>query len=473
MGSYDIGASEVNMTTADSGDDYTPVSFWFDSLPEPVRPLEPQDFADDIDVAIVGAGFTGLWTAYYLNQAQPELRIAMVEAEVAGFGASGRNGGWCFGESAGMYDLLDKDAGRAIALMRAMFDTVDEVKRVCDAEGIDCHYARGGTLSVAHTAHHARQLEAEVAEMHKLGFTDADYQWLPETEARRRVNTRLNHGALHFKHGAAIHPARLARGLAAHLQNMGVVIHELTPASAIAPGVVETDRGPLRARKIVRATEAYTESLHGQQRRILPLYSLMVATEPLPEHAWAEIGLAQRETFSDGRRMVIYGLRTQDGRLAFGGRGGYDFGSGRKRFVTRDHPGVKQVEKILRDVFPLLADYRFTHGWGGVLGVSRRWRPAVCFDPATGIGSAGGYVGDGVATTNLAARVLCDLMLERDTELIALPWVNDTQPRWEPEPLRWLGYTAGSLIADMADRRELRTGKPAPIADAILDRLAW
>jgi glycine/D-amino acid oxidase-like deaminating enzyme len=473
MGSYDIATREVNMKTADNGDDYTPVSFWFDSLPEPVRPLEPQDFADDIDVAIVGAGFTGLWTAYYLKQAQPELRIAMVEAEVAGFGASGRNGGWCFGESAGMYDLLEKDTGRAIALMRAMFDTVDEVKRVCDAEGIDCHYARGGTLSVAHTAHHARHLEAEVAKMHGLGFTDADYQWLPENEARRRVNTRLNHGALHFKHGAAIHPARLARGLAAKLQKMGVVIHELTPATAIAPGVVETRRGPMRARKIVRATEAYTESLRGQRRRILPLYSLMVATEPLPEHAWAEIGLAHRETFSDGRRMVIYGLRTQDGRLAFGGRSGYDFGSGWKRFVTRDHPGVQQVGDTLRDIFPMLADYRLTHGWGGVLGVSRWWRPAVCYDPATGIGSADGFVGDGVATTNLAARVLRDLMLERDTELITLPWVNDTQPRWEPEPLRWLGYTAGSLIADMADRREQRTGKPSPIADAILDRLAW
>ena len=121
----------------------------------------------------------------------------------------------------------------------------------------------------------------------------------------------------------------------------------------------------------------------------------------------------------------------------------------------------------------MLADYRLTHGWGGVLGVSRRWRPSVCYDPATGIGSADGFVGDGVASTNLAARVLRDLMLERDTELITLPWVNDTQPRWEPEPLRWLGYTAGSLIADVADRRELRTGKPVPIVDAILDRLTW
>jgi glycine/D-amino acid oxidase-like deaminating enzyme len=460
------------MTTGNN-DDYSPVSFWFDSLPEPVLPREPKAFEPDIDVAIIGAGFTGLWTAYYLKRAQPELRIAMVEAEVAGFGASGRNGGWCFGESAGLDELLDSDPGRAVTLMRALFDTVDEVKRVCDAEVIDCHYARGGTLSVAHTTHYAEKLQADVSEMHDLGFTDADYEWLPEVESRRRVNTRLNHGAIHFKHGAAIHPARLARGLATQLQEMGVVIHERTAASAIAPGIVETARGPLYARKIVRATEAYTESLRGQQRKMLPLYSLMVATEPLPERAWAEIGLAQRETFSDGRRMVIYGQRTQDNRLAFGGRGGYDFGSGRKRFVTREHPNVKRVEQILRDVFPLLEDYRFTHGWGGVLGVNRNWRPAVCFDPATGIGSAGGYVGDGVAASNLAARILCDLMLERNTELTNLSWVDDTAPKWEPEPLRWLGYAAGSLLAELADNRELRTGKPVPFVDAVLDRLTW
>lgn len=461
------------MTTVANTTDYSQVSFWFDSLPEAVRPLEPQAFEADIDVAIVGAGFTGLWTAYYLKRAQPELRIAMVEAEVAGFGASGRNGGWCFGESAGLDDLLDSDPGRAVTLMRALFNTVDEVKRVCDAETIDCHYARGGTLSVAHTMHRAETLQTDVAAMHKLGFTDADYQWLPETESRRRVNTRLNHGSIHFKHGAAIQPALLARGLTGRLREMGVLIHERTAASAIAPGVVETTRGPLHARKIVRATEAYTESLQGQQRQMLPLYSLMVATEPLPDSAWAEIGLAQRETFSDGRRMVIYGQRTQDNRLAFGGRGGYDFGSGWKRFVTREHPNVKRVEQILRDVFPLLEDYRFTHGWGGVLGVSRNWRPAVSFDPATGIGSAGGYVGDGVAASNLAARVLCDLMLERDTELTSLSWVDDTSPRWQPEPLRWLGYTAGSLLAELADKRELRTGKPVPYVDAILDRLTW
>ena len=453
--------------------DYAKVSFWFDSLAEPVTGGNVCEFEPEVDVAIVGAGFTGLWTAYYLKRSEPDLRIAIVEAEVAGFGASGRNGGWCFGESAGMHDLLRSDPERGMALARAMFDTVAEVKRVCDRAGIDCHYARGGAYTIANTAFYAEELEREVSWLHSLGFSEADYRWLPAAEAKARVNTRLNHGAIHFKHGAAIHPALLARGLAAQVQTMGVVIHEHTAATAISPGVVATARGPLRAGKIVRATEAYTESLQGQQRKMLPLYSMMVATEPLPESVWGEIGLAQRETFSDCRRMVIYGQRTRDNRLAFGGRGGYDFGSGRQRFITRDHPEVQRVENILRDIFPVLEDHSFTHGWGGVLGVSRNWRPSVSFDHNTGIGSAGGYVGDGVAATNLGARILCDLMLERRTELSQLAWVNDNAVNWEPEPLRWLGYRAGSLLAETADKREMRSGKPARLAGALLNKLTW
>jgi glycine/D-amino acid oxidase-like deaminating enzyme len=451
--------------------DYSPVSFWFDSLPEPVRPLEARELEPEVDVAIVGAGFTGLWTAYYLKKAEPHLSIAIVEAEVAGFGASGRNGGWCFGESAGMHELLRSDPERGVPLARAMFDAVDEVGRVCEAEGIDCHYERGGTLTVAHTGFHAERQEREVAWLRSLGFTEEDYLWLPEAESRARVNTRLNCGAIHFRHGAAIQPALLVRGLANLVRSMGVVIHEHTPATAIAPGVVETARGSLRASRIVQATEAYTESLRGQQRKMLPLYSIMVATEPLPDSVWDDIGLARRETFGDCRRMVIYGQRTRDNRLAFGGRGGYDFGSRRRRFVTRENPEVQRVEQILRDIFPALEGHGFSHGWGGVLGVPRSWRPCVSFDHDTGIGTAGGYVGDGVAATNLGARVLSDLMLERRTDLTRLAWVDDVPRKWEPEPLRWLGYAAGNLLGGMADKHEMRSGKPARVSGALFDSL--
>jgi glycine/D-amino acid oxidase-like deaminating enzyme len=467
----DANTGEVIMNEAGAAPEYSDASFWFDSLAEPVQPLSLQALEPEVDVAIVGAGYTGLWTAYYLKLAEPALRIAVLEAEVAGFGASGRNGGWCFGESAGMGELLRSDPEQGMALARAMFATVDEIERVCDKEDIDCHFDRGGYLTVAHTAFYAEALEAEVARYHSLGFGDQDYAWLAEPDARARVNTRLNHGAMHSKHGAAIHPARLARGLAQRVRDMGVVIHELTPVTRILPGVVQTTRGSLRAGKIVRATEGYTDSLQGEKRKMLPLYSVMVATEPLPESAWDSIGLAQRETFGDARRMVIYGQRTRDNRLAFGGRGGYRFGSARERFVTRENPEVANVEYILRDVFPVLEDYRFTHGWGGVLGVPRNWRPCVSFSHSTGIGTAGGYVGDGVAASNLGARILCDLMLERNTELTRLSWVDDTPVLWEPEPLRWLGYMAGNLVAAKADAYEMRSGRPARISNALLQRL--
>jgi glycine/D-amino acid oxidase-like deaminating enzyme len=453
---------------------YSEAGFWFDSLTEPVQPLVFQAMESEVDVAIVGAGYTGLWTAFYLKRAEPSLRIVVLEAEVAGFGASGRNGGWCFGESAGMGELLHSDPEQGIALARAMFATVDEIERVCDEEGIDCHFDRGGYLTVAHTAFHAEALEAEVAFHHSLGFGDDDYTWLAESQSRARVNTRLNYGAMHSKHGAAIHPARLVRGLAQRVRDMGVVIHELTPVTEIFPGRVETTRGSVRAGIIVRATEGYTESLQGETRRMLPLSSIMVATEPLPQAVWDNIGLSQRETFGDARRMVIYGQRTRDNRLAFGGRGGYQFGSARERFVTRDNPEVANVEQILRDVFPVLEDFRFTHGWGGVLGVPRNWRPCVSFSHSTGLGTAGGYVGDGVAASNLGARILCDLILERSTELTRLPWVDDTAARWEPEPLRWLGYMAGNLVAAKADAYEMRAGKPARISNALLrSLLGW
>jgi glycine/D-amino acid oxidase-like deaminating enzyme len=464
---------EATMNSPVDSNDYANVSFWFDSLAEPVRPGAVRDFEPEVDVAIIGAGYSGLWTAYYLKRAEPGLRVAIVEAEVVGFGASGRNGGWCVGESAGMHDLLRSDPESGVALARAMFDTVTEVRRVCDAEGIDCHYARGGSYTVANTGFYAEDLEREAHWFHSLGFTEDDYRWLPAAESAVRVNTRLNHGALYFKHTAALQPALLVRGLAQRVRELGVVIHERTPATVLSPGIVATARGRLHARKIVRATEAYTESLQGEQRKMLPLYSMMVATQELPERVWDDIGLVQRETFTDCRRMVIYGQRTRDNRLAFGGRGGYDFGSGRQRFITRENREVQRVEKILRDIFPVLQGFRVTHGWGGVLGAHRSWSPCVSFDHSTGIGRLGGYVGDGVAASNLGARILCDLILERQTGLTRLAWVDDTARRWEPEPLRWLGYRAGSLLAEMADKGEMRDGKRSRIGGALFEKLMW
>lgn len=455
-----------------TGTTYHNGSLWFDGLDAPAQP-EPAELPTQVDVAIVGAGYTGLWTAYYLKQAEPAVDVAVFEADVAGFGASGRNGGWCIGAAWGTDALLadPRTRSRGLALTRALFDTVDEVGRVAQAEGIDCHYARGGSLHMASTPFHAARHQRHVDELHGLGFTESDYRWLDAAEARSRLRLEPNHGAIYFRHCAAVQPARLVRGLAAAVRRLGVRILENTPVSAFSSGQLLTARGAVRAGRILRATEAYTASLRGQRRDILPIYSMMVATAPLPDALWRDIGLAERETFGDDRRLVMYGQRTRDGRLALGGRATYQFASRRRRVVPPGDPWVRRVADLLATLFPQLRDVPITHGWGGVLGVPRHWRPCVTFDRRSGLGWAGGYVGEGVAASNLAARTLADLVLERDSDLTRLPWVDDLPPRWEPEPLRWLGAQALQRAADHADREEQRTLRPSRFWGGLFRRL--
>jgi glycine/D-amino acid oxidase-like deaminating enzyme len=278
-------------------------------------------------------------------------------------------------------------------------------------------------------------------------------------------------GATYTPHCAAIHPARLVRGLARAVERLGATVHEHTAVTAVEPHLVTTDRGRVRADVVVRATEGYTPGLAGHRRDVAPVYSLMVATEPLPAHVWAEVGLAERETFADHRHLIVYGQRTADDRLAFGGRGApYHYGSSVRPEHDREPATFGDLHRVLVDLLPAVGDAALTHCWGGPLGIARDWCASVGLDPATGLAWAGGYVGDGVATTNLAGRTLTDLVLGRDTALTALPWVNHRSRRWEPEPLRWLGVSASLAVMGGADTEEARTGRPSRRA-AALNRL--
>jgi len=444
-------------------EDFHNGSLWFDTLDALAEPEAPDKLPDTVDVAIIGGGYTGLWTAYYLKRANPALDVAVFEAVTVGFGASGRNGGWCMGLAWGIDGMLasDKLRARGLALLKAMHDTVDEVGRVSQAENIDCHYAKGGTLTVATRPFIVEAMRERVARLHALGFGEDDYRWLPADEARTRLNCERNHGAAYTTHCAAIHPARLVRGLAERVRARGVRIFERTPVTELGPRRVVTPRGSVRADVILRATEGYSDSIRGQERQLLPLYSMMVATEPLPESVWTDIGLNRRETFGDGRRVVIYGQRTLDGRLAFGGRAGYFFGSRRIPVIPGDAQVFDRVEASLKALLPQVEGYEITHRWGGCMGVPRHWRPSVTFDRQTGLGSAGGYVGEGVAASNLAGRVLTDLVLERDTPESRLAWVNDSAPRWEPEPLRWVGAKSIEFFGSRADASEFASGRPS------------
>ena len=451
---------------------YRSLSYWHDSVPGLLerRPPLPGDL--EVDVAIVGAGYTGLWTAYYLAAADPHLRIAVLEREIAGFGASGRNGGWCSALFPASAQKLVRMAGRqaTIAMLRAMRATVDEVARVVAAEGIDCHWAKGGTVTLARSPLQLRRAAEAVREARSLGFGEDDLRLLDAEEARSALAATGVLGGTWTPHCAAIHPFRLARGLAEAAERRGVRIFEGTEVRSISPGAARTAGGVVRAAHVVRATEGYSPGLPGLRRAIVPVFSLMIATEPLSPQQWAAIGLERRQTFSDHRNVIIYGQRTADGRLAFGGRGApYHFGSRVRPEFDREPAVFAGLRGVLAELFPVLAEVGITHSWGGPLGVPRDWCASVGLDRSTGLAWAGGYVGDGVGTSNLAGRTLADLILERDSDLLRLPWVGHRSRAWEPEPLRWLGVNGALRMAFWADRVEARTGRPSRAARA-LDR---
>jgi len=446
---------------------YRSLSFWHDTVPGTLTPGEPLPGDTEADVAIVGAGFTGLWTAYYLAQTAPDLRVVVCEREIAGFGASGRNGGWCSALFPASLNKLERMAGRepAIAMQRAMQETVDEVGRVTTAEGIDCHYAKGGTVMLARTPVQLERARAEIAEAREFGFGEEDLRLLTAAEATELAGASEVLGGTYTPHCAAIHPARLARGLAQAVRGLGVPVYEQTAVREIHPGRVVTASGTVRARFEVRATEGYTPQLPGLERALAPVYSLMIATQPLPETTWAQIGLAGRPTFGDLRHLIIYGQRTADSRLAFGGRGApYHLGSAIRPSFDQVPAVFEALRRTLGELFPVLGEVPVTHCWGGPLGVPRDWCASAGLDQGTGLAWAGGYVGDGVSTTNLAGRTLADLITGRDSALVRLPWVGHRSPPWEPEPLRWLGLNAGLRVMSVADREEARTGRPSRAA---------
>ncbi|MEO5851393.1 MAG: FAD-binding oxidoreductase [Nocardioides sp.] len=449
-------------------DDYTGLSLWHADRRLDWTPRTSLSGRVEADVVVVGAGFTGLWTAFYLAEADPTLRIVVVEAEVAGYGASGRNGGWCSALFPASLDHLARLPGSsraaALAQHRAMQATVDEVGRV--ATDLAVPFTKGGTVVLARTDVQLRRARAEVE--HARSWGRDDLTLLDAAEATDRVQGTSTRGATYTPDCAAINPALLVRRLAEEVERRGVRLLERSRVTNLGPRVVTTTDGSVHADVVVRATEGWTPTLSGSARAVIPVYSLVTATEPLPPATWAEIGLARRETFSDHRHLIVYGQRTDDDRLVFGGRGApYHLGSRVRPDFDRDTRVFAGLRAALVDLFPVLASARFTHAWGGPLGIPRDWCASVGLDRATGLAWAGGYVGDGVSTTNLAGRTLRDLVLDRDTELTRLPWVGHRSRAWEPEPLRWLGVNAGLRAMTLADAEERLTRRPSAIARAM------
>lgn len=448
-------------------------ALWLDTLAEPLALRPPLPGPTEVDVAVIGAGFTGLWTAYYLAEADPSLRVAVLEREYAGFGASGRNGGWCSALFAGSRSELAREHGRdsVVAMQRAMFATVDEVGAICTRENIDAAFHKGGTLTFATNRAQVARLRAALAVDREWGFGPEDVEWLDAGRANTRIALTGVLGAISTPHCARVQPGALARGLARAVERRGVVVYERTPVFSVERGRVRTAAGDVRAEVVVRATEGYTSGFRRWRRALVPLYSLVIATEPLPATVWNVVGWNGRETLSDGRHLLIYAQRTADDRIVFGGRGApYHYGSRVEARFDRDPRVFGELRHTLTRMFPAVAGAAITHAWGGPLGVPRDWCSSVGYDRAAGFAWAGGYVGDGVGTSNLAGRTLADLVTGTESPLVRLPWVGHRSPTWEPEPWRWLGINLAIGVPRLADRIETRTGRRTRLLDAVLDR---
>jgi glycine/D-amino acid oxidase-like deaminating enzyme len=451
------------------------ISFWYADIGGLPKRRDPLDGDAVADVCIIGGGYTGLWTAYYLKKAKPALSVIVVEREFAGFGASGRNGGWITGGFAWNHQryLDNGDAAGVRNLVQALAGSVDEIITVAAKESIEADIVRTRELMVATNPAQLERARREVEQRRFWGEAE-DRIWLAgEAETRATIAIPGALGGLFVGNVARAQPAKLVQGLARVVERLGVRIVEDTAVIAISPGRVMTARGEVRAGAILRATEGCTAGFAGHRRDLLPLNSAQIVTEPLSGSFWKEIGWRGHELFGDMANVYCYCQRTREGRIAVGSRGvPYRLGSRTDVDGQPDSETVRRLIKILHRHFPAARSAHIDHAWCGVLGVPRDWCATVGFDRQTGLGFAGGYVGTGVATSNLAGRTLADLALGRDSALTRLPWVNRRMRKWEKEPVRYLAVNAMYGLLNLADRREaVRRGPPSRIA-GFANRLA-
>ncbi len=464
------------MSEAAGMKDYTNYSYWLETCGDDLTPRPALHGSVDVDVAILGAGYTGLWTAYYLLEHAPSLKIAVLEAEIAGFGASGRNGAWCTSGFPLGLSSLEQRYGRdaAIAVQRAMWDAVDEVGARAEREGIDIDWRKGGGLRLARGRHQLPAIEDSWATYTAFGVAD-QFELLDQRQTAERVHVAGALGSIYTPHTATIQPAKLVRGLAQAVEKRGATIYEQTRVTDFTTGAwpaLHTETGHARAKTIVLAGEAYMSQLDKTHRDVLPAYSLITLTEPISDADWQQIGWDAHECVSSVAHQVNYLSRTTDGRIMFGGRGApYHFGSAIRDEYDRHEPTHRMLQDGVREWFPMLRDIEFTHSWGGALGWSRDYMPTMRYDPRENLAMAGAYTGTGVATANLSGRVLADQILGRDTDLTRLPMTSHELQQWEIEPFRFAGVRAVQRGFARIDEKAERTGV-APDGRSLAELLA-
>jgi len=453
------------------------LSFWMDRDHLEAPPTASMTADRTCDVAIVGGGLTGLWTAWALAQRDPSLSIAVFEAMDLGFGASGRNGGWLSAKPVGMRQVLQHQGGgrdAVITVERLLEQAMGDVVDILGADAIDA--AHGGWLQVARSGSEQHRLESYLDKSRNWGIGDDSLTLLTAEQTRERVAVAGATGALYSPHNYRVDPAKMLFALARLVTGAGVEVYTRSPVSRIRPGALTVGTHHVTARRrIVIATEGYSSRQRDQRRRMLPLNSAMLVTEPLTAAQWAQVGWQQAEGLSGAAHTYFYGQRTADGRIAIGGRGKpYRFRSGFDHLGRVDQHTVSALRSVLTTLFPD-TELQPAHAWCGVLGVPRDWTPFIDEDTSAGIIRAGGYAGQGLTASHLAGRIIADLISEPGSELTTLPWVRPAPRNWEPEPLRWIG--ANSLyrtyaVADWMEHRfgNQRTSRLAVLADTIAGR---
>jgi len=416
---------------------------------------------DSFDVVIIGAGFSGLWSAFHLKQFQPNLKIAIFEKEYVGFGASGRNGGWASAEYPTSSNRLIKENGLESYknLRTAITKSIDEISEIAKSNNWQIDYAKGGALVFARGNAQLSRISKEI---------DDEHQLLNKSQTTELINIPSALGSVFTPHCAALNPFKLVRALADHLEKLGVMIYEQSSVSQIRDKQVEVNDFDVNCTFSIRATEAFTPRKWMGNRQI-PIYSLMVATEPLSNEVVKEIRNAQRATFQEACHLITYAQITSDNRLALGGRGvRYKLFSRLSERSEIDNRMHSALERRARSWFPQIANTKFEYRWGGAVALTRRWQAYLNFDQATGRAEIGGYVGDGVTLSYLVAKTLAEKMSNIKTA--NLPFIDQGIGRWEPEPIRYLAVNAGFKATVLADYEEKITKRPSLLA-AIIDPL--
>ncbi|PWU18793.1 MAG: FAD-dependent oxidoreductase [Candidatus Rokuibacteriota bacterium] len=405
--------------------------------PDSLRP--PLEGESRADVAIVGGGYTGLWTALALKERNPAAEVVVLEAEFCGFGPSGRNGGFLETYWAALPRLRDRLGDRdALAVARASEAVVGAVR----ALGEDVWLRESGMLLISASPAQDAEVERAVLTAQELGVAEEAVP-LSSSELEARVRSARFRRGVFYPKAATVQPARLVRALRRRALQAGVRLHERAKATRIRSGSVETPSARVVAPEVVVATNAWAAGWRPLARCLTPFGSYVVLTEPVPDRL-AEIGWTGGEAIADGRMFLHYFRTTADGRVLMGsGSGPIGFGGRIDGRFSDDRPTAARAEAGLRTLLPTLADARISHSWGGPVDVSADHLPLFGTVPGTRIHYGAGYTGNGVGPSWLGGQILASLALGADDEWTRLPLIRRRVQKLPPEPVNYLG---GSLV---------------------------